>query len=75
VPHIWGPVDDTPSKIINVYQPAGRIEEFFRELAVFEDLPTREQAIQKTYTKEQIESLARLFDTYGMDLLPPLEVE
>jgi len=31
-----------PAKIINVYQPAGKMEEFFREVSTFKNLPTRE---------------------------------
>ena len=43
-----------PGKIINVYQPAGKMEEFFREVSTFKDLPTREQVVNKTYTEEQV---------------------
>ncbi len=31
IAHVWGSVNGKPGKIINVYQPAGRMEEFFRE--------------------------------------------
>ena len=48
VAHVWGPVGDEPGKIINVYQPAGKMEEFFREVGNFKDLPTREDVINKT---------------------------
>ena len=70
VAHVWGPVGDEPGKIINVYQPAGKIEEFFREVGNLKDLPTREDVINKTYTDEQISTLRRLFGAYGMELLP-----
>jgi DNA-binding transcriptional MerR regulator len=73
VEHAWGGV---PAKIINTYQPAGKIEEFFQVLAKFKDLPTREQAIEKSYTAEQIGGLERLFETHGMIVTgPPLVVE
>jgi DNA-binding transcriptional MerR regulator len=74
VAHVWGRVSDRPGRIINVYQPAGKMEEFWREIGrPFEDLPTREQMANKTYTEEQIKSLHRFFDSHGMDLLgPPL---
>ncbi len=73
VEHTWGGV---PAKIINTYQPAGKIEEFFQVLAKFKDLPTREQAINKTYTDEQINGLKRLFEAHGMIVTgPPLTVE
>src|SRR5687768_10992256 len=52
VEHAWGGV---PARIINTYQPAGKIEEFFQVLAKSKDLPTREQAIEKSYTAEQID--------------------
>ena len=72
VAHMWGCIDGKPGRIINVYQPAGKMEGFFREIGKpFKDLPTREQMVNKTYTLEQVESLRRLFEAHGMDLLPP----
>ena len=72
--HAWTPAG-APAKIINTYQPAGNIEEFFQALAKFKDLPTREQTIQKTYTTEQIDGLKRVFEAHGMVMTgPPLEV-
>jgi hypothetical protein len=47
------------------------MEEFFRELGNFKNLPSREQVINKTYSEEQKNSLADLFAAYGMDLLGP----
>jgi DNA-binding transcriptional MerR regulator len=71
--HAWGGV---PARIINTYQPAGKIEEFFQALAKFKGLPTREQTINKTYTGEQIDELRRLFDGHGMTVTgPPLGME
>ena len=72
VAHMWGCVSANPGKIINVYQPAGKMEEFFRELGKPpEDLITAEQMVAKSYTEEQVKSLRRLFETHGMDLFPP----
>jgi DNA-binding transcriptional MerR regulator/quercetin dioxygenase-like cupin family protein len=72
VAHMWGCVSGKPGKIINVYQPAGKMEEFFRELGKPpKDLITAEQMVEKTYTEEQVELLCRLFEAHGMDLLPP----
>ena len=73
VSHGWSPVGAHPAKVINTYQPAGKMEEFFRELAglAAKDIPSREQVINKTYTDEQVNTLCQLFDAYGMDLLPP----
>lgn len=72
VAHMWGCVSGNPGKIINVYQPAGKMEEFFRELGKPpEDLITAEQMVEKTYTEEQVKSLCRLFEAHGMDVFPP----
>lgn len=72
VAHMWGCVSGTPGRIINAYQPAGKMEEFFRELGrPPKDLITAEQMAEKTYTEEQVKSLRRLFEAHGMDLLPP----
>jgi len=73
VEHAWG---GDPARIINTYQPAGKIEEFFQALAKFKGLPTREQTINKTYSAEQIDELMRLFEAHGMIVTgPPLTVE
>jgi DNA-binding transcriptional MerR regulator/quercetin dioxygenase-like cupin family protein len=72
VAHMWGWVSGKPGKIINVYQPAGKVEEFFRELGKPpKDLITAEQMANKTYTVGQVKSMHRLFEVHGMDLLPP----
>ena len=71
VAHGWAPVDDTPCRVVNVFQPAGDLEQFFREVGGAKDLITKEQVINKTYTDEQVEAMRRLFDAHGMDLLPP----
>ena len=70
VEHVWTAVS-APAQIINTYQPAGKIEEFFQALAKFKDLPTREQAINKTYTDEQKNAMKRLFEAHGMVLTGP----
>jgi len=70
--HMWGCVSGKAGKLINVYQPAGTMEEFFRELSKPpKNLITAEQMVNKTYTAEQVKSLHRLFEVHGMDLLPP----
>src|ERR1700719_359857 len=75
IEHAWATVS-APAKIINTYQPAGKIEGFFQALAKFKDLPTREQAIEKSYTAKQIDGLKRVFEAHGMIVTgPPLEVE
>jgi len=72
VEHVWTAVS-VPAKILNTYQPAGKVEEFFQALATFEQLPTRDQAINKAYTDEQKNAMKRLFEAHGMVLTgPPL---
>jgi len=75
IEHAWAAVT-APTKIINTYQPAGKIEEFFQVLAKFKDLPTREQAIEKSYTAKQKDGLKRVFEAHGMTVTgPPLDVD
>ena len=75
IEHAWAAVS-APAKILNTYQPSGKIEDFFRVLAKFKDVPTREQANEKSYTAEQIDGLKRVFEAHGMIVTgPPLEVD
>jgi mannose-6-phosphate isomerase-like protein (cupin superfamily) len=78
VAHIWGTASGQPGKVINSYQPAGKMEDFFRELGKFSEvgnyrpeLPTREQMVNNTYTDEQVQWLRKFFAAHGMDLLGP----
>lgn len=71
-PHGFSPVET--ARMIDVFQPAGAIEDFFRAISALKDLPTREGAINKTYTDQQIESLCRTFAAHAMDLLPPPDI-
>jgi DNA-binding transcriptional MerR regulator/quercetin dioxygenase-like cupin family protein len=65
VPHAWARVSEEPGKIIDVYQPAGNMEEFFRELGKYE-----KPQIHEVLT---LDEFRRLFHDHGMDLLgPPL---
>ena len=77
VPHVWACANGKPGKIINMYQPAGKMENFFRQVGKpFKDLITVEQLEKKTYTQEQVKMLHRFFDEHGMDLQgPPLGFE
>jgi len=70
VEHVWTAVGG-PSRIVNTYQPAGNIEEFFQVLAKYEDLPTAEQAINRTYTDQQVTAMKRMFEDHGMVLTGP----
>ena len=71
VSHVWAPAGGKPAKVINVYQPACKMEEFFRELGSLRNLPTREDVVNNTYTDEQVTTLHRLFEAHGMALLGP----
>ena len=72
IEHAWA----GPAKVLNTYQPAGKVEEFFQVLAKFKDLPTREQAIEKSYSSEQIDGLKRVFEAHGMTVTgPPLDLD
>jgi DNA-binding transcriptional MerR regulator len=75
VEHVWASVT-SPAKILNAYQPAGKVEEFFQTLASLKELPTREQTINKNYTDDQKIAMKRVFETHGMILTgPPLNIE
>lgn len=65
VAHVWGGADGKPGKIINVYQPAGKMEEFFRAVGKFSTPPIHEVL--------PLDELRQLFRDHGMKLLgPPL---
>jgi DNA-binding transcriptional MerR regulator len=65
VAHVWGSAGGKPGKVINVYQPARKMEEFFREVGKFSASPI--------HAALSLEELHRFFDAHGMDLLgPPL---
>lgn len=65
VPHVWACVGGGPCRIVNVYQPAGAIEEFFRVLGTYVDTPVHEAL--------SIDGLRELFHSHGMKLVgPPL---
>jgi quercetin 2,3-dioxygenase len=76
VSHIWACANGKPGKIINVYQPAGKMEEFFREVSQAKYLPTKEQMLNRSFTEEQIMAVRQLFDAHGMRVLgTPLVLE
>lgn len=63
--HAWLSVGDVPAKIINLYQPSGKMEQFFSELGKFRDHPVHEVLTVK--------EMKRMFEDHGMELLgPPL---
>jgi DNA-binding transcriptional MerR regulator len=74
--HVWATANGQPGKVINTYQPAGKMEEFFAAVNGFKDLPTAEQVVNKSVSEKQLKSLHKFFASYGMDLQgPPLGYE
>ena len=66
VPHVWACAGGKPGKIINMYQPAGKMEDLFSELGKYNGKPYIHEALS-------IDEFRRLFHDHGMDLLgPPL---
>jgi DNA-binding transcriptional MerR regulator len=66
VAHVWASVDNRSGKILNVYQPAGKIEDFFREIGKYHGKPPIHEAL----TAAQFNLL---FQDHGMDVVgPPL---
>jgi DNA-binding transcriptional MerR regulator len=63
VAHWWGSVGEQPSTVLEVYQPAGRLEQFFREVGRFSEPPIHEAL--------SVDEMKRLFDAHGMRLLGP----
>ena len=65
VAHVWGCVSGRPGKIINVYQPAGKMEEFFRAAGKFSG-PFIHEVLS-------LDEFRKFFRDHGMTLLgPPL---
>ncbi|HLK60182.1 MAG TPA: cupin domain-containing protein [Chthonomonadaceae bacterium] len=61
--HAFTRLGDETGRLLTAFQPAGKMEGYFNELAKWEDFPPREV-------------LEDLFNRYGMQVVgPPLEVE
>jgi DNA-binding transcriptional MerR regulator len=67
VPHVWSSMGE--ARVIDVYQPAGRIEDFFHKLGEMPDPLTKEQLNNNAYSEEQVKTLEQLFDAHGMKML------
>lgn len=63
VAHVWISATDAPGRTILVYQPAGKMEEFYREVGRFDDPPIHEAL--------SFDEFCRLFQEHGMDLVGP----
>ena len=63
VAHAWASRGEVPATVLEVYQPAGRLEQFFREVGRYTDPPIHEAL--------SLDEMKRLFDAHGMRLLGP----
>jgi DNA-binding transcriptional MerR regulator len=64
--YAWASANGRPARILDVYQPAGRMEEFFQELGKFNIGPPVHEILS-------LDEFRRLFSEYGMDVVgPPL---
>jgi len=64
VPHGWACVNGKPGKIIDVYQPAGRMEAFFRELGKYNGKPYVHEVLS-------IDEIRQFFEGHGMKVVGP----
>ena len=63
VAHAWASRGGTPATVLEMYTPAGRMEQFFREVGRFTDPPIHEAL--------GVAGMKQLFDAHGMRLLGP----
>ena len=69
ISHAWLSTSGYSGKVINVYQPAGKMEDFFREVGKYTGKP----AIHEVLT---LKELHQVFKNHGMDMVgPPLGVK
>jgi DNA-binding transcriptional MerR regulator len=65
-PYAWASMHEKPARIVDVYQPAGQMEEFFRELGKFNSGPPIHEVLS-------IDQFRSLFHQHGMEVAgPPL---
>ena len=63
VAHAWASRGEVPATVLEVYRPAGRLEQFFREVGKYSDPPIHEAL--------SIDEMKQLFAAHGMRLLGP----
>lgn len=62
----WASANGTPARILDVYQPAGRMEEFFRAVGAYSGGPSIHEVLS-------FDEFDRLFREHGMEVAgPPL---
>ena len=59
VPHVWGCVSEKPGRLLTIFQPAGEMEAFFRELPKY------------VARNASVEELQKLFRAHGMEVVGP----
>jgi hypothetical protein len=65
VAHAWASVTENAGRVLNLYQPAGRMEEFFREIGQYKESFVHEAL--------SFDEFCRLFEDHGMKVMgPPL---
>jgi DNA-binding transcriptional MerR regulator len=63
VTHVWATANGEPAKILDIYQPAGKMEEFFREIGKYSVI----------HEEMRFEEFQQFFREHGMELTgPPL---
>jgi DNA-binding transcriptional MerR regulator len=66
VSHAWACMSGRPGKVIDVYQPAGKMEDFFRELNKYNNGPFVHEVLR-------FDEFSQLFRDHGMEVTgPPL---
>lgn len=63
VSHVWKHVGEAPVRVLNVYQPAGRMEDFFRSAGSYTDPPV--------HVAMTVPELHQWFRDHDMELLGP----
>ena len=65
-PYAWVSTNGRAARILDVYQPAGRMEDFFREVGKYSSGPPIHEALS-------FDEFCRLFQDHGMKVVgPPL---
>ena len=64
IPHAWASSTGVPGKVIDVYQPAGKMESFFKTVGKYNDGAKIHEALT-------LEQLGALFVEHGMDMVGP----
>jgi DNA-binding transcriptional MerR regulator len=61
--HVWNSTTGRPGRTLQVYHPAGQMEEFFRKVGAFDDPPVHEAL--------SFDEFCKLFADHGLELIGP----